>query len=48
MKLDAKEAYYHIRLDEASSKTDRDGRYMWKRLPFGLSFSEMFHRNSAR
>ena len=39
-KLDVKEAYWHVRLDEASSKLTTMitpfGRYMWKRLPFGL------------
>ena len=42
-KLDVKEAYWHVRLDEASSKlttviTPFD-RYMWKRLPCGLKVS---------
>ena len=38
-KLDVKEAYWQVRLDEASSKLTTMitsfGRYMWKRLPFG-------------
>jgi len=38
-KPDVKEAYWHVRLDEASSKLTTMitsfGRYMWKRLPFG-------------
>ena len=42
-KLDVKEAYWHVRLDEASSKLPTIitpfGRYMWKRLPFGLKVS---------
>ena len=42
-KLDVKEAYWHVRLDEASSKLTTMitpfGRYMWKRLPFGLKVS---------
>ena len=43
------EAYWHVRLDEASSKlttmiTPFD-RYMWKRLLFGLKVSsEIFQR----
>ena len=48
-KLDVKEAYWHVRLDEASSKLTTMitpfGRYMWKRLPFGLKVSsEIFQR----
>ena len=42
-KLDVKEAYWHVRLDEASSKPTTMitafGRYMWKRLSFGLKVS---------
>ena len=42
-KLDVKEAYWRVRLDEASSKLTTMitpfSRYMWKRLPFGLKFS---------
>ena len=42
-KLDVKEAYWRVRLDEASSKLTTMitpfGRYMWKRLPFGLKVS---------
>lgn len=48
-KLDVKEAYWHVRLDEASSKLTtmitRFDRYMRKRLPFGLKVSsEIFQR----
>ena len=48
-KLDVKDAYWHVRLDEASSKLTTMitpfGRYMWKRLPFGLKVSsEIFQR----
>ena len=48
-KLDVKEAYWHVRLDEASRKLTTMitpfGRYMWKRLPFGLKVSsEIFQR----
>ena len=48
-KLDVKETYWHVRLDEASSKLTTMitpfGRYMWKRLPFGLKVSsEIFQR----
>ena len=48
-KLDVKEAYWHVRLDESSSKLTTMitpfGRYMWKRLPFGLKVSsEIFQR----
>ena len=48
-KLDVKQAYWHARLDEASSKLTKMitpfGRYMWKRLPFGLKVSsEIFQR----
>ena len=42
-KLDVREAYWHVRLDEPSSKLTTMitpfGRYMWKRLPFGLKVS---------
>ncbi|KAL5017694.1 hypothetical protein ScPMuIL_005222, partial [Solemya velum] len=48
-KLDVKEAYWHVRLDEASSKLTTMitpfGRYRWTRLPFGLKVSsEIFQR----
>ena len=48
-KLDVKEAYWHVRLDEASSKLTTMitpfGRYRWLRLPFGLKVSsEIFQR----
>ena len=48
-KLDVREAYWHVRLDEPSSKLTTIitpfGRYMWKRLPFGLKVSsEIFQR----
>ena len=48
-KLDVREAYWHVRLDERSSKLTTMitpfGRYMWKRLPFGLKVSsEIFQR----
>ena len=48
-KLDVREAYWHVRLDEPSSKLTTMitpfGRYMWKRLPFGLKVSsEIFQR----
>ena len=48
-KLDAKNGYWHVVLDEESSKlTTFDtpfGRYLWKRLPFGLSVSsEIFQK----
>ena len=42
-KLDVREAYWHDRLDEASSRLTTMitpfGRYQWKRLPFGLKVS---------
>ena len=45
-KLDVKEAYWHVRLDESSSKLTTTitpfGRYMWKRLLFGLKVSSEF------
>jgi len=48
-KLDVKEAYWHVRLDEAPSKLTTMitpfGRYMWTRLPFDLKVSsEIFQR----
>lgn len=48
-KLDVREAYWHVRLDEESSKLTTMitpfGRYQWKRLPFGLKVSsEIFQR----
>ena len=48
-KLDVREAYWHARLDEPSRKLTTMitpfGRYMWKRLPFGLKVSsEIFQR----
>ena len=48
-KLDVREAYWHVRLDEESSKLTTMitpfGRYRWKRLPFGLKVSsEIFQR----
>ena len=48
-KLDVREAYWHVRLDEASSRLTTMitpfGRYQWKRLPFGLKvLSEIFQR----
>ena len=48
-KVDVKEAYWHVRLDEASSKLTTMitpfGRYRWLRLPFGLKVSsEIFQR----
>ena len=48
-KLDVREAYWHVRLHEPSSKLTTMitpfGRYMWKRLPFGLKVSsEIFQR----
>ena len=48
-KLDTKEAYWHVRLDEASSKLTTMitplGGYMWKRLPFGLKVSSEIFQN---
>ena len=42
-KLDVREAYWHVRLDEESSKLTTMiipfGRYRWRRLPFGLKVS---------
>ena len=48
-KLDVKEAYWHIALDEASSNLTTMitpfGRYKWNRLPFGLKVSsEIFQK----
>jgi transposase InsO family protein len=48
-KLDVREAYWHVRLDDSSSRLTTMitpfGRYMWKRLPFGLKVSsEIFQR----
>ena len=48
-KLDVREAYWHVRLDETSSKLTTMitpfGRYQWRRLPFGLKVSsEIFQR----
>ncbi|XP_062614646.1 uncharacterized protein K02A2.6-like [Saccostrea cucullata] len=48
-KLDVKEAFRHVRLDEKSSKLTTMitpfGRYRWARLPFGLKVSsEIFQR----
>ena len=49
-KLGVKEAYWHIRLDDASSYMTTMitpfGRFRWSRLPFGLSVAiEIFQRN---
>ena len=49
-KLDVKNAYWHLELDDASSLLTTMitpfGRYKWKRLPFGLSVSgEIFQRH---
>ena len=49
-KLDVREAYWHVKLDEESSKLTTMitpfGRYQWKRLPFGLKVSsEIFQCN---
>ena len=49
IKLDIKEAYWNVRLDEASSKLTTMitpfGRYRLRRLPFGLKVSsEIFQR----
>ena len=48
-KLDVKEAFWHVRLDEESSKLTTMitpfGRFRWVRLPFGLKVSsEIFQR----
>ena len=48
-KLDLSNAYWHVRLDEESSKLTTFqtpyGRYRWKRLPFGTSVSsEIFQK----
>lgn len=45
-KLDVKEAFWHVRLDEESSflttMITPFGRYRWARLPFGLTVSSEF------
>ena len=48
-KLDVKEVYWHVKLDEQSSKLTTMitpfGRYRWATLPFGLKVSsEIFQR----
>ena len=48
-KIDARNGYWHVQLDDESSKlTTFDtpyGRYRWKRLPFGVSVaSEIFQK----
>ena len=48
-KVDARNGYWHVQLDDESSKlTTLDtpfGRYRWKRLPFGISVaSEIFQK----
>ena len=48
-KLDVREAYWHVKLEEESSKLTTMitpfCRYRWKRLPFGLKVSsEIFQR----
>ena len=48
-KLDVKEAFWHVRLDETSSELTTMitpfGRFRWARLPFGLKVSsEIFQR----
>jgi len=48
-KMDVKEAFWHVRLDEESSKLTTMitpfGRFRWSRLPFGLCVSsEIFAR----
>ena len=48
-KVDVKEAFWHVRLDEQSSELTTMitpfGRYRWARLPFGLKVSsEIFQR----
>ena len=48
-KLDIKQAYWHVTLDEKSSKLTTMitpfGRYKWNRLPFGLKVSsEIFQK----
>uniref|UniRef100_A0A2C9M825 Reverse transcriptase domain-containing protein n=1 Tax=Biomphalaria glabrata TaxID=6526 RepID=A0A2C9M825_BIOGL len=52
-KLDIKEAYWHIRLDEYSSwlttMITAFGRFRWARLPFGLNVSgEIFQKKLAQ
>ena len=49
LKLDVKEAFWHVRLDEESSRLTTMitpfGRFRWARLPFGLKVSsEIFQR----
>ena len=49
-KVDVKEAYWHVKLDKASSLLTTMitpfGRFRWLRLPFGLKVSsEIFQRN---
>lgn len=49
-KLDVREAFYHVKLDEKSAELTTMitpfGRYKWKRLPFGLCVSsEIFQRH---
>ena len=51
-KLDVKEAFWHIKLDEESSKLTTMitpfGRVRWTRMPFGLNVSsEIFQRHLA-
>ena len=44
-KLDVRESYWHVRLDEESSNLTLFCRYRWKRLPFGRKvWSEIFQR----
>ena len=48
-RLDMESAFWHVKLDEASSDlttmTTPFGRYRWKRLPFGLKVSsEIFQK----
>ena len=48
-KIDARNGYWHVKLDDESSRlTTFDtpyGRYRWKRLPFGVSVaSEIFQK----
>ena len=48
-KIDARNSYWHVKLDDESSRlTTFDtpyGRYQWKRLPFGVSVaSEIFQK----
>ena len=51
-KLDIKDAFWHVRLDDDSSAMTAMaapyGRYVWKRMPFGLKVSsEIFQRKLA-